>query len=1227
VKGTSKGAALWIILGASLLLAACGGSSSQDSTGEQSNNGVDDSGVGEGGACGSDFDCSNGLFCIEGSCQDTGSECSEDEDCEGDMVCNVGYCVERQLECTQDEDCQDAQICDGENRCRAGCRADADCNEDLVCNLELLRCVTPAPECPEVCPEHQACDEDTGACRPDGTCSTDQDCSGELFCLSGLCGPAPTDCERNQDCLDGYFCNPDNSMCEVGCRQANECQANEICLAGTCTENIPDCEVDALEPNDSQETSSSLQAGVTLEGLTICDESDWFSFVAFEGDVVEVNTTFLNDDGNLNLRFLDPDGDLLQLLASNGDGEQLRRTISQTGTYWVEVLGSGRGVYNSYDIRLDVERNCQPDASEENDTAEDPSLLGETSNTLEARTICETDEDWYLVPLYPGETLEASISFVHVVGDLSLELYDEAGELLEASQTEEDQESLSLTAQVRRDVLLRVPGGEGLINLYDLSVEVTPAACEDAAEAEQSNDSAQEATEVASGSTVEGQICAGDEDWYQVWLPAEVAITATLTSTTQDGDLDLTLFEPDGVTIAATSATDQDQEQVALAIPEPGPWLLRVRGAGRAQNSYTLALEGGAEATCPEDDRLEAGEGFDAPVAVEPGGYGDLVLCGAPEEEDWFSVTLAEGQSLEAYALLGAPEGELDVTLFPPDAQDAQAEPFDQSVGGSVQRVRAQVGAAPGVWRVRVRSSQEGAVPYALRVNVYDGRLPLDCEFDDEFESNDLPREATRLSDRRSYEAVICGQDADWFRFEALEGEEVSVRLDFLQADGDVDAALFAGRDVENPVVEGDTASDGEVLRWRADRDGPFYVRVHLVGGEGGNVYNLTTSRIDGALELDCALDDDHEPNGGFEEASLGEAGPRQGILCGADTDWFAVPALPGQSVRAWLLYQGERAPSVTLRDGQGQELAAAMGDEGFEGLVLEHEVGAQEGVALRVALEPEVTEGEEGQEPVIEDISGEEVNYLLWWEVLDAPAEACQEGDALEPDDIPQLATVIDESGVVGEVALCGADEDWFQLEVPARLGMKVAASFEAEAGNLQMEMYDEEGHALAASYSDLGYEELILERSDRDRQVWVRTYLEDQPQAPALYALDVTYDENLGMCIDDGFEPNQNSRQATRISEGSLEGVFCQGGEDWYAVEVTGLFQTVRVELEFDPEAADLDLVVNGELEGQLGSSTGTDGLEIVVAEPFFPGLVFIRVYAANGGEASYELRTSIQ
>lgn len=1225
VNGTSKGAALWIILGASLLLAACGGSSNQESNNGEGNNGFVNNGNNGDGSCTSDFDCASGDFCVEGLCQAPGQDCAQDEDCEGDKVCNVGYCVERPLECTQDEDCEGTQICDGENRCRPGCRADEDCSEDLVCNLELLRCVTPRPECPDTCPAHQSCDEEVGACRPDGTCSTDQDCPGELFCLSGVCGPAPTDCARNQDCLNGYFCNADTLMCEVGCRQANECQANEICLQGACTEQIPDCDADAQEPNDSQEEASPLPAGVTLEGLTLCDESDWFSFVAFEGDVVEVNTTFLNDDGNLNLRFVDPDGELLQLLATTGDGERLRRTISRTGTYRVEVLGSGRGVYNSYDIRLDVERNCQPDASEENDTAEDPARLTETSNSLEARTICEQDEDWYLVPLYPGETMEASISFVHVVGDLSLELYDDGGQLLESSQTEEDQESVSLVAEARRDVLLRVPGAEGLINLYDLSVQVTPAACEDAAEAEQSNNDAGEATPVEAGATVQGQICAGDEDWYQVWLPAEVELTATLDAVAQDGDLELTLFEPDGATLVVTSNTQEDQEQVALAIPEPGAWLLRVRGQGRAQNSYSLSLEGGPQATCPEDDRLEAGEGFAEPITLEPGGYGDLVLCGAPQEEDWYAVALAPGQSLEAFALLGAPEGELEISLFPPGAEDPEAEPYDLGLGGGVQRVRAQVGAVEGLWRVRVRSSQEGAVPYALRLNVYDGRLPLDCEFDDEFEPNNLPREASRVLDRRSHEAVICGGDADWFRLEALEGEEITVRLDFAQADGDVDAALYAGRDVENPIVEGDSASDGEILRWRADRDGPFFVRVHLVGGQGGNVYHLTSSRIAGGLALDCALDDDYEPNGSFEEASVGEAGPRQGVLCAEDPDWFTVPALPGQSVRAWLLYQGERAPALTLRDEQGQELAAAMGDEGFAGLVLEHEVGAEAALALRVVLEPEASEDEEGQ-LVFEDISGEEVQYLLWWEVLDAPAEACQEGDALEPDDIPQLASVISEDGAVGEVALCGADEDWYQVEVPARLGVRLAASFAAEDGNLQLEMYDDAGLALGASYSDLGHEELILERSDRDRQVWVRAFLEDQAPRVASYALEVTYDENLGMCIDDGFEPNQNSRQATRISEGTLQAIFCQGGEDWYALSV-GLLETVRVELEFDGQAADLDLVVNGELEGELGRSTGLDDLEVVVAEPFFPGLVFIRVFAANGGETSYELRTSIQ
>lgn len=1191
-----KRAPLWAVLALALWSGAC------DSGGEGEEPGGNN---GQGGGCQTDFDCLSGTFCVEGACAAPGTECGDNADCGAEEMCAVGYCVPRVGECEGDEGCDEGEICDEELRCRAGCREDVDCGEGRQCDEALLRCVTARPECPESCPAHQRCNEDLGACEPDGTCATDNDCEGALVCLEGACGEDPMLCARNQDCPAGTFCDTGAGMCRPGCRQANECEVNEICLEGVCTAQIPDCDPDAQEPNDSQEAATPLSPSQALTGLTICDDVDWYSFVAFEGDEFEVRADFMNDSGNLNLRFYAPDGDLLQLLGGQGDGERLRRTVSASGTYLLEVFGAGRGTYNSYDLSLSVTRNCAADSDEENDTAQEPTVLEGAAVTRSARSLCEEDEDWYLVALYPGEAMDARIDFTHVAGDLSLELYDSAGGLLEAAQTDADQEVVALTADARRDVLLRVPGAEGLINLYDLSVSITPGACEDDGDGD--NDSPMGAASAQPGSSLQGQICVGDEDWFRVSLPAEVSLRATLEAPVARGELSLALVRPDGEEIEAAFAGDEAVVDVQTALP--GDWLLRVRGRGRAQNAYTLRLEGGPEAACPQDDRLEQGEGFADPVSLAPGGYGDLLLCGAPSEEDWFSVALSEGESLEVFALAGAADGEVSVALYAPDAADADAAPFDLREGpGEIKRVRAQLGSPPGLWRVRVRGAADAR--YALRVSRYEGRLPLDCEFDDEFEPNGLPAQATR-GVSGAVEAIACDQDADWYRFEAREGDAVSVRVEPGAGEGALAVALFVGRDVQEPALAPDPSAEEQSLRWRTDRDGPLFVRVQRPrdsDGEGRR-YHLTVSALSNGPALDCALDDDNEPNNDFEAATPGAPGRRHlGIACGVDEDWFGLSLGAGEVLRVWMLAGGDEVPSLALLGAAGGDPLAEAETHPSSARTLRYEAQEAAQMGLRV-----------------QGVEGGESPYALWWSIEAPIPEACQ-GQEPDLDDDPQQALVIEEAGAQTGLSLCGADEDWRLLEVPARQGVIIEADFDGLQGDLQLEVYDLEGAGVAASYGGGDRERVVLERGDRPQGLLVRTFLAEAAAQALSYELTVTYDENLGACLEDTFEPNQNSTQARTIQPGTLEAVYCQGNDDWFEVMVDFL-EILTIELTFDGQAADLDMVATALFEGELGRSTGVGDQERLVVEPLVPGPVWIRIYAAGEGEASYTLRTSVR
>jgi hypothetical protein len=568
---------------------------------------------------------------------------------------------------------------------------------------------------------------------------------------------------------------------------------------------------------------------------------------------------------------------------------------------------------------------------------------------------------------------------------------------------------------------------------------------------------------------------------------------------------------------------------------------------------------------------------------------------------------------VEVFALASARSGELEVALYAPDAQGDDAEPTEQRTGaGEVKRVRAQAGAPAGVWKVRVRTLGDADVPYSLRLFVYDGRLPLDCEFDDDFEPNDAARDAARLPLRREVEGVIC-RTSDWYRFDAQAGELVVVSADFEHAQGNVDLSLYAGRDLNAPVAVADGEVDGERAQFLAEQTGPVFVKVSLTGREEddelGNVYRLVAGRVQGGQAADCTLDDDFEPNDFAQDAAPLDAGRVQAALCGEDDDFYALDVEPGQVVRAWLL-SGERdALSLTL-EAEGAEPIVAS-PEGDLGLGLAHEIpDAAHAWRLRVSGDGEV-----------------EAPYALALEILDAPPQPCDPADALEPNDRPGLASPLTAEGATEGLTLCAGDEDWFWVELPEDQGLKLEATTGDPAqGDVQLEAFDPMGLALTASYGDIG-RDVIIAAQDDGMPVLVRAFTEGGQ--PAAYSLAVDFDEELGnVCRPDGFEPNDEEDDAARVNVGRYQGLTaCADSEDWYVLSAS-FFDTVSFRIDFDGQEADLNLTLYDPFLGQiLDRSTGFGDTESVETVVFNDGDILVRVYVSFGRGAEYEMQVSRQ
>ena len=128
-----------------------------------------------------------------------------------------------------------------------------------------------------------------------------------------------------------------------------------VALASTLTFLTPACALegaDPYEPNDSLATATLVALPFRDFDLWVDDaDSDYFEFTVSETADVRVHLSFLDADGDVDLRLLDASGNVIRTSASTSDEEEILATVP-AGTYFVEVHVFGFGA-NDYDIVIE----------------------------------------------------------------------------------------------------------------------------------------------------------------------------------------------------------------------------------------------------------------------------------------------------------------------------------------------------------------------------------------------------------------------------------------------------------------------------------------------------------------------------------------------------------------------------------------------------------------------------------------------------------------------------------------------------------------------------------------------------------------------------------------------------------------------------------------------------------------------------------------------------------
>lgn len=427
------------------------------------------------------------------------------------------------------------------------------------------------------------------------------------------------------------------------------------------------CLPDPYEPDDTPTTATLVTPG-SLDATACLGDTDFFVVDLLAGELLTVAASFLAVDQDIDLQLIDATGVAVVANDALGSPESFTYTAIADGPVAIEVIlaaddNLGGGADYTLDVSVDAPSACVSDAQEPDDSQGSATPAG---GGMWSGQACLTDSDWYMFDVVPRDVIDAVVVFDSGEGNVDMNLWSSAGILLASADfTNTSPDPLQFQSRASDTLFLEVflesddPSGAGAAYTVDIDLQ-QPADCiPDAAEP---NDSQLEAIEVGSG-TYAGTACISDGDWFEIDALAGEQIVADVASDFGLGDVELTLYDDAGTALLS-------QDSFVYDVTTSGTYFAEIvlasddlYGGG---NTYVFDLFVG-DTTCtpdpaePNDDATEA-------TPITPGTVPGISICDR-QDEDWYSVDLLAGQTLDVDLLFSDAEGDLDLYLR--DASDS----------------------------------------------------------------------------------------------------------------------------------------------------------------------------------------------------------------------------------------------------------------------------------------------------------------------------------------------------------------------------------------------------------------------------------------------------------------------------------------------------------------------------------------------------------------------------
>ena len=979
------------------------------------------------------------------------------------------------------------------------------------------------------------------------------------------------------------------------------------------------------------EVEFDLDGNYNEQGLTICDgDEDWFRIPVDGGQILAVELSFSNQSGDLEIELIDEDGATVAASTSQSDNEQIRYTVYHTTTYFLRVYGDSSHTRNSYNLFATLNgQGCDRDPLEPNDSTADAHQI-QHDETYEDMTVCVGESDWYQFEVANGQLINVDLTFNASDSDLGMVLYNmqETGNLvwLRSSDNLYSDEYISYRAFTSGTYYLHVYRSRGTLNAeYSMNIEIEGSEC--VLDELEPNDSYVDAAEIDLRTVYWNlSLCVGKADWYSLDLHNGEVLNASISFTHEENDLALVLYqlnEDNSITYRYQSNTLSDDESIIYRPFEDGTYLLlvnRSRGTQVAEYSMEVSVEGNA---CEEDD-FEPNNSY--PEASEfVIGIGtcssdsdcdasqlcrdnrcvaDLTLCVG--DADWYSFEAENGQLIEAVVGFTHSDNDLGLRLYRQegDGTITYIMGSDTQTDNETILYRPYENATYLVYVYRSRGTQ--VANYALSITLGDEG----CE-DDSFEPNNSYTEASSVATDELHSLLTsCVGDADWYSFEAGNGQLINATITFTHEDNDMGIRLYRMEEDGTVIslTSSNTLTDNETIIYRPYEDGTYLLYAFRSRGTQVATYSMQITLGDESCE-----DDEFEPNNAYPEAqSIVTNSVYSGLTsCVGDADWYSFEAGNGQLITANLTF-------THSDNDMGMRLYRLEEDSTITHMTGSDTLTDNETIVYRPYEDATYL-------IYVYRTRGTQVgNYALG---VNLGENSC-EPDEFEPNNAYSEAQEINHDTDYTDLTSCVGDTDWYSFDAGNGQLITATLDFVHNDNDLGMRLYrwEDDGTSVYMTGSDtLTNNETIIYRPYESGTYLLNVYRTRGTQM-ATYSLRLDLDNNS--CDDDEFEPNNAYPEATQIEPSTVYEnlTSCVGDADWYFFEA-GNGQLISATIQFVHEDNDLGMnLYRQEEDGTITSMTGSNTLtddENILYRPYEASTYLLYVYRTRGTQvAEYSL-----